>query len=176
MITIELPPRESRTGFNLVRWAELVADRALAKIEGRIETDRFGRIVMTPTPPVIHGRYLAEVSVLIHDIMKGGRVLTVCPISTADGVKLADVAWASAGCLKGAGDKPCFPLAPEICVEVVLPSDSKEEIQERMALYFDAGAKEVWLCTSNGQMQFFTSTANHQQSQLCPEFPEQLTD
>ena len=52
---------------------------------------------------------------------------------------------------------------------------TREEIREKMALYFDAGAKEVWLCTNNGQMQFFTSTDNPRQSQLCPNFPAFLT-
>ena len=40
MLTIELPAQEEQTAFNLRRWAEVLADRELAKIEGRIETDR----------------------------------------------------------------------------------------------------------------------------------------
>jgi len=48
MLTLELPAREKQTPFNLSRWTELLADRELAKVEGRIETDRYGRIIMSP--------------------------------------------------------------------------------------------------------------------------------
>ena len=49
MLTLELPVHEKQRGFNLRRWAELLADRELARIEGRIETDRYGRITLEPT-------------------------------------------------------------------------------------------------------------------------------
>src|SRR5436190_3235366 len=39
MLTLELRPHKTRAAFNLRRWAELLADRELAKVEGRIETD-----------------------------------------------------------------------------------------------------------------------------------------
>jgi hypothetical protein len=45
MLTFELPVHEKQRGFNLRRWAELLADWELARIEGRIETDRYGYIV-----------------------------------------------------------------------------------------------------------------------------------
>jgi Uma2 family endonuclease len=173
MLTIELPRQENQTAVNLQRWTELLQDRDLAKIEGRIETDRFGRIIMSPPPGQEHGGYQFKVGQILANLMPGGRVTTECPISTADGVKAADVAWASDECLRKLGVNPVFPVAPEICVEVMSPSNTREEMDEKMALYFDAGAKEVWLC-DRGQMQFFTSTDNHRRSQLCPEFPAQL--
>ena len=54
-LTLELPPRKTRTAFNLRRWGELLADRELAKVEGRIETDRHGHIIMSPPPAPSHG-------------------------------------------------------------------------------------------------------------------------
>src|SRR5947209_3102308 len=75
--------------------AELAADRELAKVEGRIETDRHGHIIMSPPPAPNHGSFQSEIAYLLRTLMPAGRVLTECPISTADGVKAADVAWAS---------------------------------------------------------------------------------
>jgi hypothetical protein len=49
-ITIELPDLASQTGFNLARWTEILADPDFAKLPDRIETDRHGRILMTPHP------------------------------------------------------------------------------------------------------------------------------
>src|SRR5271157_3670761 len=149
-LTIELPPHEAQTRFNLRHWAELVADPELAKIEGRIETDRHGHLIMSPPPPPAHGSFQFRIGYLLANLMPRGRVLTERPISTADGVKAADVAWASPKRMRELGNRACFPQAPEICVEVLSPSNTDAEIGEKIALYFDAGAQEVWLCASSG--------------------------
>jgi Uma2 family endonuclease len=173
MLTLELPVHEKQRGFNLRRWAELLADRELARIEGRIETDRYGHIIMSPPPAPRHGTFQAEIARLLGNLTPEGRVLTECPISTADGVKAADVAWASPKCLKKLGEKVCFPCAPEICVEVLSPSNTDAEIQEKANLYYDAGANEVWLCAPDGGISFLGPTAM-QCSKLCPQFPKQV--
>jgi len=175
-LTISLPPQRTQTAFNLRRWEELLADAELAKIEGRIETDRHGHILMSPPPAPRHGSFQSEIAYLLRSVMPHGRVLTECPISTADGVRAADVAWASAACLRDLGNRACFPRAPELCVEVLSPGNTDAEIQEKAALYFDAGAREVWLCDTTGQMKFLTSAAGRaaRQSRLCPQFPRQV--
>ena len=172
MLTLELPPQPAQTAFNLRRWAELLADRELARIEGRIETDRHGHIIMSPPPAPSHGSYQARIAHLLCDLLPRGRVLTECPISTGDGVKAADVAWASAVRMQELGDKVCFPTAPEICVEVLSPGNTASEMGEKRALYFDAGAREVWLCGLDGTMEFFLAVKPEpvSASELCPQF------
>src|SRR5437773_2128923 len=130
-LTIELPKQQDRTAFNLRRWEELLADPELAKIEGRIETDRHGHIIMSPPPAPAHGSFQVRISYLLTDLMPRGRVLSECPISTADGVKAADVAWASPNSLRELGNRACFPQAPELCVEILSPSNTKAEIEKR---------------------------------------------
>lgn len=172
-LTIKLPPHDAQTEFNLRRWDELLADREVAKIEGRVETDRFGHVIMSPPPAASHGFYQFEIAHHLRTLMRGGRVLTECPISTADGVRATDVAWASLPRIKELGNRACFPHAPEICVEVLSPGNTKAETSEKMALYFDAGASEVWLCEKSGKMKFFSSADAPAMaaSKLCPEFP-----
>jgi Uma2 family endonuclease len=172
-LTLELPLHEKQRAFNLRRWAELLADRELTRIEGRIETDRHGHIIMSPPPAPGHGSFQAETARLLGNLMTAGRVLAECPISTADGVKAADVAWASPECVAELGEKVCFPRAPEICVEVLSPSNTDAEIQEKIRLYFDAGAREVWLCKFGGGMSFLGPKAMPR-SALCPQFPIQV--
>src|SRR5216110_1653097 len=104
MPTLELRPHKTRAAFNLGRWAELLADRELAKVEGRIETDRHGHVIMSPPPAPSHGSFQLEIGHLLRELLPNGRVLTECPISTADGVKAADVAWASPECMKELGE------------------------------------------------------------------------
>ena len=173
-LTIKLPSQRAQTDFNLRRWNELLEDRGLAKIEGRVETDRYGHVIMSPPPAARHGSYQSEISFLLHSLMKDGRVLTECPISTADGVRAADVAWASPECIEALGNRICFPRSPEICVEVLSPGNTDAEIHEKMALYFDAGAREVWLCETSGAMKFFTGTESASTSKFCPDFPTQI--
>jgi Uma2 family endonuclease len=175
-LTIELPSQAEQTRFNLRRWDALQTDSALAKIEGRIETDRHGQIIMSPPPAPSHGGYQIWIGHLLVKLMSGGRALSECPISTADGVRAADVAWASADKMRELGNRSCFPTAPEICVEVVSPGNTKVEIEEKTALYFDAGAIEVWWCDMNGSMKFLSRDvpAPLNKSKLCPKFPKRV--
>jgi Uma2 family endonuclease len=174
-LTLDLPPRETRTAFNLRRWAEILADPDLARMEGRIETDRHGRIIVMPPPAPSHGSYQSEISHLLRTLLAEGRVMTECPVSTADGVKGADVAWASPGRMKELGKGVCFINAPEICVEVISPGNTRSEIEEKKALYFDAGAEEVWICGEDGSVSFFCSAvAPVPASIICPNFPQRV--
>ena len=175
-LSIELPPQEQQTEFNLRRWTELLADPELTRFEGRIETDRHGHIIMNPPPAAHHGSLQGEIVYLLRTLMSEGRVLPECPISTADGVKAADVAWASPQSVRALGNRVCFPRVPEICVEVLSPSNTEAEIDEKMLLYFDAGAGEVWLCSWTGAMSFFIAGNDEplQSSRLCPQFPREI--
>lgn len=175
-LTIKLPPHEAQTEFNLRRWDELLADPELPKIEGRIETDRFGHIIMSPPPAPRHGFYQSEVAFQLRKLMRQGRVLTECPISTADGVRAADVAWASPQRIKELGAISCFPHAPEICLEVLSPGNSDLEIEEKMALYFEGGASEVWICGVLGDVKFYAASGAPPvaASKICPEFPGRI--
>jgi Uma2 family endonuclease len=175
-LTIELPRQQAQTAFNLRRWSELLADPDLAKIDRRIETDRHGHIIMSPPPAPSHGSYQSEIAHLLREITSEGRVISECPISTADGVKAADVAWASPESMRDLGNRACFAQAPEVCLEILSPGNTQSEIEEKKVLYFDAGAKEVWVCTGSGAMRFFECGNNRptKSSRLFPTFPKQV--
>ena len=174
-LTLELRPQEEQTAFNLRRWDEVLADSDLRKLPGRVETDRHGRIIMSPPPAPNHGKTQFQIGALLQKLMLSGHIITECPVSTADGIKGVDVAWASAESWGQVGKRTCFLRAPEICVEVASPSNTEEELREKTALYFDAGAKEVWLCTTFGEMTFHAPGGiTLQQSTLCPEFPNRI--
>ena len=174
-LTITLPSQERQSALNLERWDELLEDPDLAAIEARIETDRHGNIVMSPLPAARHGRLQAKIARLLGASMNDGDVITECPISTSDGVKGADVAWASPERLAELGDKAVFPHAPEICVEILSPRNTPAQMKEKTDLYFDAGAQEVWHCSAEGDLTFYlrreSTHESTQASMLCPKFP-----
>ncbi|WP_367870665.1 Uma2 family endonuclease [Luteolibacter sp. Populi] len=169
-LAIQLPAREDQMEFNLRIWEQMLADPELAKVEGRIETDRHGRIIMTPPPGPAHGGRQADIAFLLRTML-GGRIITECPISTSDGVKAADVGWFSDARYAQAFDRRFFLEAPEICVEVISPGNTRREMEETMELYFDAGAVEVWFCDEDGTMRFLEPEGLLEKSLLCPDFP-----
>jgi Uma2 family endonuclease len=176
-LTIRLEPSAQQTAFNLKRWAELLADPELARLPHRIETDRHGRILMSPPPAPKHGNFQSEVAYLLRSLLSAGRVITECPLSTSDGVKAIDVAWLKAGRAHELGVTSCLVRAPEICVEVLSASNSPAEVAEKIDLYFEAGAQEVWTCDQEGVLEFHVSSSSEvrQASELCPGFPPAIS-
>jgi hypothetical protein len=54
-------------------------------------------------------------------------------------------------------------------------SNTKAELEEKAALYFEAGAKEVWICDLLGHMEFFGAPASRMvSSTICPSFPVRI--
>ena len=142
----DLPVIKDRTAFNLARWAELCADPLWVDIEGKIETDRYGQIIMNPPAEPSHGRKQADLTLLLSKFAPTGKIIVECPVSTSEGVKVPDLVWASKKRLASIGGKSALTAAPEICIEVHSASNTRNEIEEKRRLYFEAGAGEVWLC------------------------------
>jgi Uma2 family endonuclease len=174
-ITIELPDLNSQTEFNLTRWEQVLADPTLAILPYRIETDQHGHILMSPPPAPLHGQRQIQIGVLLHQLLPAGKIVSECPLSTAGGVKAIDVAWLAPGRPENISQLTLFEHAPEICVEIVSPSNSRSEISEKRALYFDAGAAEVWVCALDGSISFFVSP-NQQSpaSSISTDFPVRI--
>ena len=156
-LTIELPSFERQSAFNLRRWQEVLADPSLARLPHRIETDRHGHIVMSPPPAFSHSQRQGKVVGLMLQLLPEGQAMPECPLSTSDGVKAIDVAWLSTTRHEYEQKPIALERAPEICVEIISPSNSPSEIREKQALYFEAGAKEVWTCGLDGTMRFYVA-------------------
>jgi Uma2 family endonuclease len=174
---LSMPQVQDQQAFNLQRWEEVCADPFLSGIEGRIETDRFGQIIMNPPPGYSHGDFQSQITTFLRNTYLAGKSTTECPISTGEGVKAPDVAWISKERLVGALQNNVLTIAPEVCVEILSPSKSKSEIDEKKRLYFEAGAEEVWICDLNGHMFFFVKNSAEalETSKICPDFPTKVT-
>lgn len=155
-------------------WEEILADKTLANLPFRIESDRWGNIVMSPPPRSRHGEYQLKIGHILATQLEDGVTSTECPIQTSEGVKAADVAWCSLARRKSRKNDPVYLIAPEICVEVESPSSSEGELAERRRLYFEKGAEEVWICDLYGRMAFYDPTGEMTRSLLCPKFPAAL--
>jgi Uma2 family endonuclease len=127
-----------------VRYRALCDDPCLLNVPGKIELDSWGRLLMTPPPSVYHGRVQANLTYKLKAVL-GGHVITEAPIVTPTGVYIADIAWASVSFILGHGSESPLTRAPELCIEVVSPSNSVKELTEKREAYLAAGADEVWI-------------------------------
>jgi Uma2 family endonuclease len=172
-----LPVIKDQTAFNLDRWDELCADSWWADIDGKIETDRYGQVIMNPPAEPSHGGKQFDVSYLMKSFAPPGKVAVECPVSTSEGVKVPDAIWISRRRQREITSRTALASAPEICVEVLSPSNTRNEIEEKRRLYFEAGAKEVWICERDGRLRFFLASAPAKvapASALCPKMPARV--
>ena len=158
----------------MLRWADVLKDKSLQNLPYKIELDALGRIVMTPASNR-HGMYQTEIASRLRALMRHGRVFNECSIATLDGVKVADVVWVSPAFLKKNRDVTPYAQSPEICVEVISPSNSHQEIEGKIAAYFSKGAREVWLCDLNGKMSFHDYSGKIRKSKLVAKFPSKIS-
>ena len=150
-------------------WEEIINDPTLQNLPFKIETNRFGQILMSPATNK-HGIIQSDVGYEIRRRLKRGVVINECSIDTSDGVKVADVAWASDEFFAEYGDVTPYPKAPDICVEVTSPSNSKQEVEHKIELYLAKGALEVWDVNQKREVNFYTHTGQLKKSKLVPKF------
>ena len=146
-----------------MQWAEVVDNPYFENLPFKIELNRYGKIEMTPASNK-HGRLQLHIGALLERKLKKGEALTECSIQTTEGVKVADVAWCSKAFIKQYGYETPYSHAPEICIEIVSPSNSKEEMTNKAQLYLQAGAEEVWILWENGIVDYYDKTGKLEQS------------
>lgn len=156
-------------------WQHICDDPALQNLAFKIETNEYGNIVMSPTR-FMHGYYQAEIASLLKTHRPDGVVSTETAIQTLKGTKVADVAWCTKDRFMQVKDDYDTHIAPEICVEVLSPGNHRAEMDEKMRLYFNAGAKEVWFCDADGHVTCYLPAADRftSRSELVPGFPVKL--
>ncbi len=151
-------------------WAEICCNSVLKDLPFKIQTDKWGHIVMSPATNE-HGMYQARLVTLLSRLLNIGIIISECSIQTSEGVKVADVAWASDAFIQRNRGKNPFPEAPELCIEILSPSNTLAEMEEKKELYFARGAKEFWICDKNGNMLFHKNTGALEKSELVSPFP-----
>jgi Uma2 family endonuclease len=167
--------RVEQHAFNERRWAEIMADSVIDGSISKIETDREGNVHMSPSAGKDHGDRQAEIVYQLKLLLPKGGVLTECGVSTQEGNETPDISWMSIHHPQfRQPDVKVLNPAPEICVEMLSPSNGAEDIELKKRLYFEEAAQEVWICDLEGQMKFFSATGELEGSKLCPKFPKRI--
>ncbi len=150
-----------------MEWSEVINNPLLQNLPFKIELNKFGQLLMSPASNQ-HGRIQGRLAGVLINKLPGGEVITECSIQTSDGVKVADVAWASTTFIAEFGYTTPYPKAPELCVEIVSPANSKQEISTKVELYLAKGAQEVWVVYEDGRLDIFGHTGQMADSRLAP--------
>lgn len=154
-------------------WNDICADTSLQNLPYKIETNRWGQIVMSPAKRW-HSKRQGKIAQQLSELNRGGHIYSELAVETSEGVKVMDVGWSSDAFDLAHAQEDTLTAAPELCIEVLSASNSRDEIQEKIMLYFAYGAKEVWTCDDKSRMTFYTSpTQMVEKSGLFPGFPSQ---
>lgn len=134
-----------------------------------------GQVILTPNgySHSVHAARLGQIFAVIKPEWDCGYQLGIV---TADGLKEPDVVLASPEYhARHVNDQGYVTEAPEICVEVMSPSNSWQEMMDKMPLYFEIGAQEVWVVDVDGAVAFFApGNEKLPQSRLIPDAPQSI--
>lgn len=151
----------------LARWTEVLNDPSLQNLPYKIELDENGKIEMSPATNR-HGILQIAVGKALADALPDGFALAECSILTAMGVRVADVAWISRKRAASQSADGPYLVAPEVCVEIVSPSNTKPEIDQKIQAYLACGAVEVWIVDLQGEVRYHSAAGPLDGSSFVP--------
>jgi Uma2 family endonuclease len=143
-----------------MQWQDVLADKSLHDLPYKIELNEKGLIEMSPAS-FIHSLLQGRLTKLLGNQLDG-EVFTELAVQTSKGIRVPDVAWGSKEYVQKHIKDVYALAAPELCVEIISPSNTREEMIDKVELFLEAGAKEVWLVTEDGQITYH----NHQGQQI----------
>lgn len=166
------PPREL--------WRRALSDPSLRDLPFKIETNAYGQLVMSPHKPR-HSLLQSAIADLLKALapdagLPAGKAATEFAVATAEGIKVPDVIWISEERLRDLpADAEASPVMPELVVEVLSKSNTAAEMEEKRRLYFDTGAREVWTCSVERRLTFYTPEGEAAASRMIPSFPRTVS-
>ncbi|WP_276957836.1 Uma2 family endonuclease [Allomeiothermus silvanus] len=146
-----------------------------------------GEVVERMPPGGIHGEVAAEITYILKAWVKReglGRVGQEAGFVVGrnpDKVRVPDVYFIRRERIPAEGVPEGFwPIAPDLVVEVISPSDTVEVVREKLEDYFAAGSSEIWLvypraklievCSPSGVTRVFRQEDTLESPHLLPGF------
>ncbi len=135
-------------------------------LDARWETNGQGQIVVNPPVGLLHAKRSDRIGQAVRRALPQWQVWTEVGLHTADGVKAPDLLAASPSFAEQVDSRGFLLAAPDLCIEVMSPSNGWEEMRQKALLYLAAGAKEAWVCDAAGELHFFAGSGETQESAL----------
>jgi hypothetical protein len=157
------------------RWRQLADNPVVAAIPCKVELSEKGAIEVSP-PTIRHAFIQGFLTRELARQRPDGTTLPECPVETDIGMRVPDVVWVSPELMERHRNEKEFRVAPDLCVEVLSPTNTRIEIAEKTAAYLAAGAKEVWIVDEDGVPEIHTSAGRASASTLGVELPRLPAD
>lgn len=157
--------------------------------EGYLHEVVDGRLIMSPKNNFFHERICMRLSTAMNAFVNERRLGVVLGSSAGfwmsnRNCRAPDISFVSKARMDALGFKPSsrtfFPGAPDLAIEVLAPSNSTVEIQERLEDFFSSGAQLAWVihpeeefvevCDSPTERQIFGAGALLDGEKLLPGF------
>jgi Uma2 family endonuclease len=111
-----------------------------------------GKVVQLSNPKQIHGVLMLEIGGRIREFIRGKNLGTafcgdagIVLERDPDTIRGPDVGFISRNRMPKAAQQKYFEIAPELCIEIVSPSDRWTEITEKVDMYIGKGVVLVWV-------------------------------
>ena len=120
----------------------------------RFELNEFGELILSPQPTTAHQRVERAVARLLEAHL-GPEAVTEVAVYTDRGIRVPDVVWMAPERWALCNDQTPLQTVPDVCVEVVSPSNTREEILMKVGAYLRGGAREAIVVGLKGEVEFF---------------------
>ncbi len=156
------------------QWEMVLCDFQDVEMPYKIETNAAGWVVMEPPPADRHRFFQKRIERFLDESLQSGEAIIEVGLHTHGGTKIPDVVWASYETWEKRRKDLATAPPPRICVEVLSPSNTDAEMEEKRRLYLDIGVEEVWICDPQGHVQVFGLSGPMRESALVPDIPDPM--
>jgi Uma2 family endonuclease len=133
------------------RWNTLAAD---AESPDYYELNQFGELILSPKPTTGHQRVASAIARIL-TLQHGGEAVTEVSVLTDRGIRIPDVVWMPTDRWAACRGQTPLEMVPDVCVEVLSPSNTREEIEMKIGAYLRGGAREVIVVGLKGEIEMF---------------------
>jgi len=144
------------------RWRELAS---APDSPDYYELNEFGEVIMSPRPTNDHQRIVTAVTSALNQQL-GPEAVHEVSVMTDRGIRVPDVVWMNAERWAQVKGKTPLPFVPDVCVEVLSPGNTKEEVTMKANAYLRGGASEVIVVGLRGEVEFFGTEGKRAASAL----------
>jgi Uma2 family endonuclease len=116
----------------------------------RLELER-GRVIREPRAGEMHGSLIVRLGRFLDEFVEQhglGRVVADVGVITErapDTVRGPDIAFTSRARMNAQPQPGFLESAPDLCIEILSPSNRASRMQQKVTEYLDAGARLVWV-------------------------------
>lgn len=144
------------------RWRALADDPSSPDY---YELTQFGELIVSPRPTTGHQAVASEVAFQLRTQL-GPRAATEVGVLTDRGVRVSDVvSMPTERWTEYRGQTP-LEVLPDVCVEVLSPSNTREEIDMKIAAYLRGGAREAIVVGLKGEVEIYGPQGRRETSAL----------